>query len=192
LVQFVPRWAHLLDVSGLRWCGVRAASDGTWARSSARFANIAPTMMSWLGLRSCGPSSPHQLSESRPCIWRRPYIDPTEPAGGRRRRTDREEGHPRNAVCEPPTYTHRVLNPLCYSSIQGETIPFPKLAAASRRAGIRCAGLSGPPRPSPGARPRRAGRGRPRRRVLHAQAHAVQWHSERRVLLNGNVVVFRW
>jgi len=101
LVQFVPRWAHHLDVSGLRWCGVRAASDGTWARSSARFANIAPTMMSWLGLRSCGPSSPHQLSESRPCIWRRPYIDPTEAAGGRRRRTDREEGHPRSAVCEP-------------------------------------------------------------------------------------------
>jgi len=65
LVQFVPRWAHHLDVSGLRWCGVRAASDGTWARSSARFANIAPTMLSWLGLRSCGPSSPHQLSESR-------------------------------------------------------------------------------------------------------------------------------
>ena len=28
-VQFVPRWAHHLDVSGLRWCGVRAASDGT-------------------------------------------------------------------------------------------------------------------------------------------------------------------
>src|SRR6476659_7140036 len=55
------------------------------------------------------------------------------------------------------------------AAFRARPIPFPKLAAASRRAGIRCAGLSGPPRPSPGARPRRAGRGRPRRRVLHAR-----------------------
>ena len=93
-------------------------------------------------------------------------------------------------MCEPPTYTHRVLNPLCYSSIQGETIPFPKLAAASRRAGIRCAGLSvhrvqalelGPDELVAVGRDAEC----------FTLAHAVQWHCERRVLLNGNVVVFR-
>jgi hypothetical protein len=93
-------------------------------------------------------------------------------------------------VCEPPTYTHRVLNPLCYSSIAGETVPFPKLAPASRRAGIRCAGLSGPPRLSPELGPDElvaVGRDA----ECFTLAHAVQWHCERRVLLNGNVVVVR-
>ena len=93
-------------------------------------------------------------------------------------------------MCEPPTYTHRVLNPLCYSSIQGETHTVSKLAAASPRAGIRCAGLSGPPRPSlePGPDELVAvGRDA----ECFTLAHAVQWHCERRVLLNGNVVVLR-
>jgi hypothetical protein len=93
-------------------------------------------------------------------------------------------------VCEPPTYTHRVLNPLCYSSIQGETIPFPKLAPASRRAGIRCAGLSGPRVQALELGPDElvaVGRDT----ECFTLAHAVQWHYERRVLLNGNVVVFR-
>ena len=79
---------------------------------------------------------------------------------------------------------------MCFSSIQGETIPFPKLAAASRRAGIRCAGLSvhrvqalelGPDELVAVGRDAEC----------FTLAHAVQWHCERRVLLNGNVVVFR-
>src|SRR6476659_304212 len=146
-------------------------------------------MMSWLGLRSCGPSSPHQLSESRPCIRRRPYIDPTEAAGGRRRRTDREEGHPRNVVCEPPTYTHRVLNPLCYSSIQGET----HTVSQTRRGKSSCrhpmcwavrSTASKPWSSAPTSWSRSA-----ETPSASRSPHAVQWHCERRVLLNGNVVV---
>jgi hypothetical protein len=59
------------------------------------------------------------------------------------------------------------------AAFAGETIPFPKLAPASRRAGSHCAGLSGPPRASPRARPRQAGRGRPRRRVSRSLRRAV-------------------
>jgi hypothetical protein len=69
-------------------------------------------------------------------------------------------------------------------------MPLPKLAPASRSASIRCAGLSGPPRPSPGARPDElVAVGRDAECL--ALVHAVQWHCERRVLLNGNAVVFR-
>jgi len=57
----------------------------------------------WAGLAYGRAGRPRHTSSLNPgpCIWRRPYIDPTEAAGGRRRRTDREEGHPRSAVCEP-------------------------------------------------------------------------------------------
>ena len=39
------------------------------------------------------------------------------------------------------------------AAFRARPYPFPQLAPASRRAGNRCAGLSGPPRPSPGAAP---------------------------------------
>ena len=79
---------------------------------------------------------------------------------------------------------------MCYSSIAGETIPFPKLAPASRRAGIRCAGcpVHRVQAPEPGPDELVAvGRDA----ECFTLAHAVQWHCERRVLLNGNVVVVR-
>lgn len=94
-------------------------------------------------------------------------------------------------MCEPPTYTHRVLNPLCYSSIQAATIALPKLAPGKSSCrhplcwAVRYT-ASKPRSPGPDELVAVG-----RDAECFTLAHAVQWHCERRVLLNGNVVVVR-
>ena len=89
--------------------------------------------------------------------------------------------------CAPPRPTpHRVLNPLCYSSIQAATIPLPKLAPGKSSCRHRlCWAVrytaSKPRSPGPDELVAVG-----RDAECRALAHAVQWHCERRGVLNGH------
>ena len=93
-------------------------------------------------------------------------------------------------MCEPPTYTHRVLNPLLQQHLRGRPYRFPN---SPRQVVVPASDVLG----CPVHRVQALELGPDelvavgRDAECFTLAHAAQWHCERRVLLNGNVVVLR-
>ena len=98
-----------------------------------------------------------------------PYVDPTGPAGGRRRRTDREERHPRSAGCTPPQPTPIGSSTRCATTALRKRYRFPNsprqvVVPATIVLGCPVHRVQAPEPPAPTSWSRSA-----ERRVLHAR-----------------------